>query len=231
MPETETNILLAAKAVFLRKGLEAASMQDIAAEAGISRTLLHYYYRTKETLFRAILVHAVSEIIPRIASIIETDLPLMAKIERVVDNYLQLLLGDPLLPHFFVIEIRRDPQVFVELIRSRSGNFGALHRVQQQIADEFRIPVPAEHALAHLFTSVYGLVIFPFLAKPALDEVFFGHDPETFPRFMQAQKPVILAMLAGLLKTPATPPSGGSPKAKNKNIPRRAPRRTPPARR
>ncbi|MDR0353791.1 MAG: TetR/AcrR family transcriptional regulator [Opitutaceae bacterium] len=223
MPETETTILLAAKTVFLRKGLEAASMQDIAVEAGISRTLLHYYYRTKETLFRAILVHAVSEIIPRIASIVETDLPLMTKIERVVDNYLQLLLDDPLLPHFFVIEIRRDPQVLVELIRSRSGNFGALHRVQQQIADELRIPVPAKHALAHLFTSVYGLVLFPFLAKPALDEVFFGDDPQAFPRFMQAQKPIILAMLASLMKTPPAAPANGSPKAKKQNSPRRSP--------
>ncbi|MDR0902758.1 MAG: TetR/AcrR family transcriptional regulator [Opitutaceae bacterium] len=227
MPETETNILLAAKAVFLRKGLEAASMQDIAAEAGISRTLLHYYYRTKDTLFRAILVHAVSEIIPRIATIIETDLPLMAKIERVVDSYLQLLLDDPLLPHFFVIEIRRDPRVLVKLIRSHSGNFGALNRVQQQIADELRIPVPADHALAHLFASVYGLVVFPFLAKPALDEVFFGNDPEVFPRFMQAQKPVILAMLSGLMKTPVAIPDGKPSKTKPKKIPRRA----PPARR
>ncbi|MDR2675555.1 MAG: TetR/AcrR family transcriptional regulator [Opitutaceae bacterium] len=225
MPETETTILLAAKAVFLRKGLEAASMQDIAAEAGISRTLLHYYYRTKETLFRAILVRAVGEIVPRVASIIETDLPLLVKIERVVDSYLDLLLDDPLLPHFLVIEIRRDPQVLVELIRSRSGNFGALHRVQQQIAGELRIPVPAGHALAHLFTSVYGLLLFPFLAKPALDEVFFDNDPAAFVRFMRERKPIILAMLAGLLKTPPPPPPAArpAPKAKPKNAPRRAP--------
>ena len=45
MNEMEPRIIEAAKRVFVRKGYEAATMSDVAAEVGIGRTALHYYYR------------------------------------------------------------------------------------------------------------------------------------------------------------------------------------------
>ena len=64
MNEMEPRIIEAAKRVFVRKGYEAATMSDVAAEVGIGRTALHYYYRTKEILrryFRAIAFFIVAE--------------------------------------------------------------------------------------------------------------------------------------------------------------------------
>ena len=43
----ERRIIEAAKLVFVRKGYEATTMVDIAAEVGINLTALHYYFRTK----------------------------------------------------------------------------------------------------------------------------------------------------------------------------------------
>ncbi len=203
MVETERAILQAAKVVFLKKGLAGASMKDIADETGMSRTLLHYYYRKKETLFRAILLNTVNEIIPRIGSIIETDLPLLVKIERVIDVYLDLLIDDPLIPHFMLMEVQRDPQALVALIRSHSTNFGSLQRIQQQIHDEMKVELLGESPLAHLFVSMYGPLLFPFLARPALNEVFFENDSTAFPQFMREQKAIAMQMLRGLFKDPA----------------------------
>ena len=53
--ESEVKIIEAAKQVFLEKGLENAKMQDIADTAGISRTALNYYYRTKRICFTRLL--------------------------------------------------------------------------------------------------------------------------------------------------------------------------------
>lgn len=203
MVETERAILQAAKVVFLKKGLAGASMKDIADETGMSRTLLHYYYRKKETLFRAILLNTVNEIIPRIGSIIETDLPLLVKIERVIDVYLDLLIDDPLIPHFMLMEVQRDPQALVALIRSHSTNFGSLQRIQQQIHDEMKVELLGESPLAHLFVSMYGPLLFPFLARPALNEVFFENDSTAFPQFMREQKAIAMQMLRGLFKDSA----------------------------
>ena len=51
---TEEKILEAAKTIFHRKGFEGARMQEIADEAGINKSLLHYYFRTKDRLFDAV---------------------------------------------------------------------------------------------------------------------------------------------------------------------------------
>ena len=58
-PGTERKILEAAGKVFMMKGRLGASMQDIADEAGINRTLLHYYFRNKEKLFDTIFTKIV----------------------------------------------------------------------------------------------------------------------------------------------------------------------------
>lgn len=51
----EAAILDAAEAVFSRAGLGGATMAGIAAEAGVPKANLHYYFGTKEELYRAVL--------------------------------------------------------------------------------------------------------------------------------------------------------------------------------
>src|SRR5205809_116474 len=52
--DTESRILDAAHAVFLRSGTAGARMQEIADEAGVNKALLHYYFRNKERLAGAV---------------------------------------------------------------------------------------------------------------------------------------------------------------------------------
>jgi AcrR family transcriptional regulator len=51
--EKSLRVLEAAKAVFLRYGFRRVTMQDIAAEAGISRPALYLIYPNKEEVFKA----------------------------------------------------------------------------------------------------------------------------------------------------------------------------------
>ena len=67
--ETEHKIICAAKQVFIEKGLDGAKMSDIAERAGISRTALNYYYRTKENLFYAIIEQVFDLLLPRVENI------------------------------------------------------------------------------------------------------------------------------------------------------------------
>jgi TetR/AcrR family transcriptional regulator len=51
----EAKILKAAEAVFAEAGYNGASMQAIAERAGLPKANLHYYFGTKETLYRTLL--------------------------------------------------------------------------------------------------------------------------------------------------------------------------------
>ena len=52
--DTEQKILQAATEIFLEKGHDGARMQVIADKAGINKALLHYYFRSKDKLFRTV---------------------------------------------------------------------------------------------------------------------------------------------------------------------------------
>lgn len=53
--ETERRILTAAEPVFAELGFAGASMAAIATAAGLPKANLHYYFHTKEALYRALL--------------------------------------------------------------------------------------------------------------------------------------------------------------------------------
>jgi TetR/AcrR family transcriptional regulator len=54
-PNTREAMLEAALRVFARSGVSAATMEDIAAEAGISRGALSWHFHSKEDLLRAVV--------------------------------------------------------------------------------------------------------------------------------------------------------------------------------
>jgi len=59
---TEQKILEAANKVFVEKGFDGTRMQQIADEAKINKSLLHYYYRSKDKLFHHVKPEKITEI-------------------------------------------------------------------------------------------------------------------------------------------------------------------------
>lgn len=57
--ENEARIVRAAEYVFARAGFAGATMADIAQQAGVPKSNLHYYFRTKQALYRAVLGHTL----------------------------------------------------------------------------------------------------------------------------------------------------------------------------
>ena len=55
-----SDILGAAEAVFARAGFSGATMAEIAELAGLPKANLHYYFRNKASLYRAVLDHTLS---------------------------------------------------------------------------------------------------------------------------------------------------------------------------
>src|ERR687898_476376 len=68
--ETRERILDAAHTVFLRRGTANSRTQEIAAEAGVNKALVHYYFGTKAALADAIFERALGTLLPRIFGIL-----------------------------------------------------------------------------------------------------------------------------------------------------------------
>ena len=52
--DTKARILDAADEIFVRRGIDGARMQEIADRAGVNKALLHYHFRSKADLARAV---------------------------------------------------------------------------------------------------------------------------------------------------------------------------------
>lgn len=74
--DVEKKIVEAAKELFIENGFAETSMSDIAAKVGINRPVLHYYFRTKDKMFQAVLATSYFLLFPEymISSFSRTNL-------------------------------------------------------------------------------------------------------------------------------------------------------------
>lgn len=110
----EEQILVAAFNVFVEKGFENAKMQDIANQAGIKRTVLNYYFRSKELLYQKIAKTILRQALPNMLKILNSYLSFEQKIKDFVENYIDLGLKNPFMPLFIINELNHLGSAFIE---------------------------------------------------------------------------------------------------------------------
>jgi len=183
--DTEKRIFLAALKVFQEYGYEGTRMQKIADVAGINKSMLHYYYRSKSKLFDAVFSASAKKHLPGIIDNLKSDLPLQEKIERVVSDYIDIIGGNPHLPAFFLHELRRNPDLVRQFADEQAKGVFSIFSKQVRKANtmgEIRHIEPE-----HLFANILAMCVFPFIAQPMLQTVF-NADDETYVAFLVARK-------------------------------------------
>lgn len=175
-PDTELKILEAAGKVFMKKGRLGASMQDIADEAGINRTLLHYYFRNKDKLFNTVFEEVFQQLFPAVVGIMLSDRPLHERIRYFAETYAGLLKDKPYLPVFIIQELTLNPQRMAGVLRETGID-------PRQVLDGFGADLEAagfrDVDPRHVFASILGMILFPYIARPLFQEIaFLGNRAE-----------------------------------------------------
>lgn len=196
----EEKILEAAKAVFVKKGFEAATMSDIAKEAGISRTALNYYYRTKDNLFEAIFGQLVQRFLPRLEQVADAPLPFLEKIEMITTQYINLLMESPLLPMFIVSEVNRDAEHLFEVVKKLKENDYTIFKIVTQINDEMEKGLLRKMPLIDIVTTFIGVTVFPVLARNLINILFMEGSDEKFFAYFKERKALVVEVMKGLLE-------------------------------
>lgn len=91
--DLEQQIIKTAQQLFIEKGFVETSMSDIAATVGINRPTLHYYFRTKDKMFKAVFGSIVMSLMPKIQDIVKQDIPFMERLSMIIHSN-----RDPSLP-------------------------------------------------------------------------------------------------------------------------------------
>lgn len=178
---TERRIIRAARNVFLQKGMDGARMQEIADEAGINKSLLHYYFRSKSKLFDRVFTETFKNVTDVINTVFATSDTLESFISNFVVNYVSTLREKPYIPNFVLHELSRNPQRVVELIAST--NFDKA-KIISLIAAETEDTINAFDPV-QVIVDIIALCIFPFVGKPIIEGFIFEGDTDEFDRFIE----------------------------------------------
>lgn len=195
---TEEKILLAAKKIFTRKGYAAARMQEIADTADINKGLLHYYFKSKEKLFRAVFEEAFAKLTREINYIFESDLSLFEKIEGFVYKYIDLMIENPYLPAFVINELNQNQEAFIKDILGRKEKpnpLNLLTTIQTEVNNGMIRPINP----VHLGLNMISMCVFPFIAKPLLQGVV-NIDNETYMQMMDMRKKEIVEFIINAIE-------------------------------
>jgi AcrR family transcriptional regulator len=150
-------------------------MQEIADHAGINKALLHYYFRSKEKLFEAVFSEVASNLFPALQQALVAELGIREKISLLVKIYLKGLSENPFIPAFVINTLNTDPDRFLKYIKRAEINPLMLqYQIDEEVAKGLIRPVRAEH----LVVNIIAMCIFPFVARPIVQNVFNMSDDE-----------------------------------------------------
>lgn len=194
---TESEILNAAKRIFLLKGMDGARMQEIADEANINKSLLHYYYRSKQLLFEAVFKSAFSMLAPQLNTVMNDDSPLFDKIRNFTYNYISFVAKHPYLPNFIIQELNKNPEFLKKLVAEK--HFPTIDKFKKQLEEQIALgsikPIKAEQ----LFINIMALNMFPFLASPLI-KAFTNTDEFEFKQLIDARKTEVADFIINSIK-------------------------------
>ena len=198
MESTEERILACAEQLFLERGFAGTNMSDIAQALGINRPTLHYYFRTKDKMFQAVLARIVLSFVPRVYNIVSrVDRPVSERVSLVADAYIATFTAKPCLPLFVAREMQRDFSFLVRMLRQEQIDRYArkiVRALQAEMAEGKLRQVP----LRSVFYTFYGLLVFPFLTRN-LTEALLLDDGERFEDMLADWKTQVVAQVCALL--------------------------------
>ncbi len=192
----EQNVIACAHRLFIEKGYVNTSMSDIAAAVGITRPALHYYFRTKERLFRAIYGDILQEVIPRIHDILIRDIPFYGtarpnyrRIRRSVSEQSRSAV-------FHDREIQRDVNHLIEAARELKIDKYILD-IQNALKTAMREGILRPSRPGSFSDALFATDL-PFLMKNLVTTLLL-EDKEQFSVFIREWKRNVLSQMACLL--------------------------------
>ena len=195
---TEEKILDAAKNIFVRKGKSGARMQEIADKAGINKSLLHYYYRSKDKLFGAVFQFAFSNFAPNLLEILNEDNDIFEVIETFISKYLDVINKNPFIPMFILNEVNKKDTGFIVRVLKNSGiNVKIFEKLTQKEIKNGKIKnVDAKQ----LLVNILALCVFPYLGRPLLEVIIYNDNKNDYDNFLENRKKEVTELIINSIK-------------------------------
>jgi TetR/AcrR family transcriptional regulator len=196
--QTEEKIFESATEVFIEKGMDGSRMQDIANRAGINKSLLHYYYRTKNHLFNAVFEMIAGQMFKKFAPVFDENLSLEEKLRFFFREHISFLQKNPRLPAFLLNEMNRNPERIRKFISGVDINkiWTILETQHKEELEKYNI---TREVIPQLMTSIVAMSVFPFAGRALIASIMekMGYD---FDDYIEKRKEYAAAFVIKAIK-------------------------------
>jgi AcrR family transcriptional regulator len=186
--KTEQHIIDTAMHVFFTEGKLNATTQDIADAAGVNRTLIHYYFRSRDQLFDAVFEKARLAAMIESEAVLETTLSFKKKTEKLIDVFLKRLKKYP----FLEIAITTGLNQMETAHPTNSPKH--LQQFLKEIQVEMNKGTIQKTKPVHFMINLFSLIVYPFIVKP-LNLQLFGLSEQEYEKIVNERKKVIMGLL------------------------------------
>jgi AcrR family transcriptional regulator len=189
--DTRCRLLAAAARVFARRGFHAASVEEVAEDAGFSKGAVYSNFNNKEDLFLAMLEARFAERLAEVRATVEGAGAPGEQARRSGEGFVRMLAADPEWPPLFMefwAYAQRNPAVrrrFAAQVRELRRAIGEILEARAAEAGA-ELPVPAEQLAAMTFAMATGVALERQLDPEAVPDELFGTMLEMFFAGVQA---------------------------------------------
>lgn len=196
----EKQILLAAKELFLLNGYDAVSTTQVAKKAGCNQALVHYYYRTKQNLFKIIFQEEIEKMFKRLIEIPQDDISIEEFISKVIDTQLEFMKENKDVPLFLLGELRNNSEI-LELLPENYSYYSneILGKMRTFIKMKQSKGELQEVIVEDLLVDILSLNIFPIMTQSFFLKVW-GMNPQEQNTFLEKRKEHIKKVILASIK-------------------------------
>ena len=194
---TKDKIINVAKKLFIENGYNGTTVRGIAIKAGVNLALLNYHFKSKDSLFTVAIEKILIKLTPPLHKILESDLPLEAKIRKYIGSYIDLLVKNPNLVLFVLNIVSKCPERLVNI--KAIDNLYNSDVFRGQLREEIEKGNIREVDPEQLFVSILSMIAFPFALKQFIAQRNNFSDKE-FDDFFIKRKKIIFEMIINHLK-------------------------------
>ena len=191
---TEQQIKEAAKKLFFKEGRFKATTQEIADAAGVNRTLVNYYFRSRNVLFDQVLNDAKNAMTSRLKSSVgEEDIPFRMRIERFIEVVTEHSFTYPYLDIYIVSrmndDVRHESNVMADIKKNKDIKL-FLKMIEEAMNKGIIEKMPPIQFLMNLMS----LLIYPVIVQPLFKKALQVSDRQ-YQHLLKERKDIILKTL------------------------------------
>ncbi len=191
--DTKQKILQAAEKIFHKNGFKGTRTTQIAEEAGISRTMLHYYFRTKESLFQEVLESTLNLVFSNMKRLIGQQVDLETLVDGIIEVISDLFEAKPGLPSFIVNLFNESEELAYFLAHSQEDSIP--FQLEEILKYEKQRGAVSESVSGEdLIMNIYGLCAIPYLTMTYV-KAKENRDVEGMKTFIRKRRTKIKAFV------------------------------------